>query len=559
MNLPRGRVRLVAGAVLAAAGAMALRVGTPDRSLGGDWETVIASPKRPWIFVVRLQANGTAWTGSMSVRGLPDLPLRDVRIDLPRIHFIFPPEFDSWVFDGKFADGEIAGHVVEEGKENPTRMTRAVPLPAPANRLEAWRQDLDYAGRRLAEYDRSFTPGGREAFRNEVARIERDLPRRNDAEILVALSHAVALSGNAHTRMRLDPTREGTFSTTFPIRLWWFRDGAYVVRAAPAYARTLRCRAVAIEGRPIPEVKARVKGLFGGNAAWGDYMGPLYLTIPDVLYGLGLIRGARQTSFTFEEPGGTRFTIPIRAEPLNPGAMPHESWQELSPLVSTGNPPWAAALAADAAALPIYLRHPDQPYWFEVLSPSGILYLQFNRSSNAEKGPSLAEFGRSFLEFARQHPARAVVVDLRLNAGGNLDVARDFIRSLGNEETINRRGRLFVVVGRTTFSAGLYHAAQLKQFTEATFVGEPVGDRLDFWAEGGDIVLPNSRVVIRYSNGFHRYSGMDYPEHRPYYEELNIRTLDPDVAAPMSSTDYFSGRDPDGGHPVPPPALRRRA
>jgi hypothetical protein len=62
--------------------------------------------------------------------------------------------------------------------------------------------------------------------------------------------------------------------------------------------------------------------------------------------------------------------------------------------------------------------------------------------------------------------------------------------------------------------------------------------------EGGEVVLPNSQAVISYSNGFHRYSEKDYAERRPYYEELHITNLAPDLPAPMSSRDYFSGRDP---------------
>ena len=84
----------------------------------------------------------------------------------------------------------------------------------------------------------------------------------------------------------------------------------------------------------------------------------------------------------------------------------------------------------------------------------------------------------------------------------------------------------------------------MKQFSPAIFVGEPVGDRLDYWAEGGPIVLPNSGVVIWYSNGFHRYSQIDYPANQPYYEELSIPALVPDIPAPLSSADYLAGRDP---------------
>ncbi len=56
-----------------------------------------------------------------------------------------------------------------------------------------------------------------------------------------------------------------------------------------------------------------------------------------------------------------------------------------------------------------------------------------------------------------------------------------------------------------------------KQWGAAIFVGESVGDDLDFWAEGGDLVLPNSRLTLRYSNGFHKYSTADYPSLKPYF------------------------------------------
>jgi hypothetical protein len=301
---------------------------------------------------------------------------------------------------------------------------------------------------------------------------------------------------------------------------------------------------VAIDGNAISQAREKATKLFAGNESWADYLTPIYLTSPDVLYGLGLIGSMKQASFTFEDAKGARFSLTIRSIPLDRDAMPDESWQELSPLVVTGKPPWATALAADAAASPLYLRHAEQPYWFEFLPGSGLLYFQFNHSDDAEQGPTLEQFGRSFVAFARLHPIRGVVVDLRLNSGGNLDVAKAFIQSLGREAKINRDGRLFVVIGPCTFSAGLYHAAQLKQFTRAIFVGESVGDRLDFWAEGGDIVLPNSLAVIRYSNGFHRYSGASYPQLQPYYEELSIPSLTLDISAPLSSKDYFSGRDP---------------
>ena len=523
---------------------------TPARASGGDttaagsWEMVIASAKRPWVFLVRLRAADAGWTGDMSVEGLAEFPLHDVRAGSGRVHFRLPPQLDSIVFDGAFDRDRIVGVVTGTGDTTAARLTRVAHLPAPANRLEAWRQDLDDAVFRLGAYDRSFTPRARARLKQSLTEMQLALPHRSDAEILVALSRAVALAGNAHTWLRLDPTRQGAFSTGFPIRIWWFSDGPFVLKAASQYARALRCRLVAIDGHDVSKVSAEVRSLFAGNVSWGDYLSPIYLTSPDILLGLGLIRDRQQASFTFRDARGNRFTLPIRAETLDPSAMPAESWQDLSPLVATGRPPWASALAVNAGRLPLWLEHAQQPYWFEFRPRTGMLYFQFNRSTDADAGPSFREFGDSLLAFAEQHPVRSVVVDLRLNSGGNLDVAQAFMQRLGANGTINRRGRLFVIVGHCTFSAGLYHAAQLKQFTHARFVGESVGDRLDYWAEGGEIVLPNSHAVIQYANGFHRYSSVDYPQNRPYYAELRIPSLTPDVVAQLSSMDYFAGRDP---------------
>src|SRR6185369_567203 len=137
------------------------------------------------------------------------------------------------------------------------------------------------------------------------------------------------------------------------------------LKAGSAYGRALRCRVIAIDGHPLSQVRAGVATLFAGNAGWGDYLGPIYLTSPDILYGLGLTRSRTRATFTFEGPGGSRFTLAIRAERVDRSAMADESWQELSPLMITGKPPWTPALAADPDSVPPYLRHPRDPYWFD--------------------------------------------------------------------------------------------------------------------------------------------------------------------------------------------------
>src|SRR5215471_17763487 len=514
------------------------------RSLEGDWETVIQSPRRPWAFVTHFKRAPSGWVGTMTFPGFPDFPLSDVRAETTWVHFRFPPELESVVFDGDLQGEAILGQVEEGGRPVPTRLTRSIELPPPADRIEAWRQDLDFAVTHLAEYDRSFSAEARIAFLRAISALNFNLPHLDDDQVLAALSGAIALSGNAHTRLRLSPTRYDEFTTEFPIRIWWFEDGPRVIKAAPASRRAVGCRLVAIEGHPVSEARSQVMQLFAGNEAWASYLVPVYFTCPELMHGLGLIRSHESASWTFEDAGGKRFDLRIHATRLNRHAAPTESWQDLSPLAVTGSGRWPTALAPEAERLPLCLRHPERAYWFTFLQESGLLYFQFNRSENDTAQQTFDTFGDSLLAFGRGTPIRDMVVDLRFNSGGNLVVARDFFERLAREPWVDRPGHLFVIVGRCTFSAGLYHAAQMKQLSRATFVGEPVGDRLDYWAEGGQIVLPNSAVAIWYSNGFHRYSLVDHPEHQPYFEQLSVPALEPDVTARLSSADYLAGRDP---------------
>ena len=118
------------------------------------------------------------------------------------------------------------------------------------------------------------------------------------------------------------------------------------------------------------------------------------------------------------------------------------------------------------------------------------------------EGPSLESFGQQLLQAAGRADLSALVLDLRFNTGGNGNLAASLMKGL--DEKL-KSTPVFVITGRATFSAGVLHTAQWKEWG-ATIVGEPVGDELDWWAEGGSIELPNSKLTLHYSNGFHGYS-----------------------------------------------------
>jgi hypothetical protein len=257
---------------------------------------------------------------------------------------------------------------------------------------------------------------------------------------------------------------------------------------------------------------------------------------PEILYGLDLIPAIDHAQWTFRCPTGLR-TVALDPLPLRKSDRNVETWWNLAPQYMDPNQQF---VPFQLTSLPLYLRHPEKNYWFAYQEDQQLLYFQFNRSLE-QADESLQDFGNRLEAALRKEKVRTFVVDLRFNTGGNEDLGRAMMERL---QAASEGRKVHVITGRATFSAGLFHAAQWKQWGKATFVGEPVGDQLDFWSEGGNFSLPNSGLVVHFANAFHSYSRKEYPERKPYFADLSIDTLTPDYPASPSFDDYQAGREP---------------
>ena len=77
-------------------------------------------------------------------------------------------------------------------------------------------------------------------------------------------------------------------------------------------------------------------------------------------------------------------------------------------------------------------------------------------------------------------------------------------------------------------------------------VGEKPGDRLAFWAEGTSIDLPNSKIAINISTGYHDWAHgcrelrCYWPN---YFYDVGVGSLDPDVTMGWRFADYARAVD----------------
>jgi alpha-beta hydrolase superfamily lysophospholipase len=384
---------------------------------------------------------------------------------------------------------------------------------------ERWRYDLDYLARRL---DQMHYPYGGKAPRADLGAAVRSLrervPALADHRIVVEIQRVMALAGDGNTRLWW-PDRGPCAVPRYPLEFYLYSDGLFVRRAAGDLAEVVGGRVVSLAGLTAEQALKAVEPLCSVDGPMGvKAEAPRLLARPDVLETLGLARDMDHVPLTVERRDGTRLTVELaRARPRNgaPAA-------------------WISINANGRGTLPPSLRGRDKSYWFEHLPEGRLVYFQYNAVAD-QKEESLAQFCRRMMAFIDDNHVENLAIDLRHNGGGNGLLNRALLRELARSETINRRGHLFVILGRDTFSAAMSVASDLERQTESLFVGEPSCSGPNFRGQANPITLPCSGLRLSCASLYYQ-GALVSSDHRPW--------IAPDVVAETSSADEAGNRDP---------------
>lgn len=386
----------------------------------------------------------------------------------------------------------------------------------PTQRAEEWRGDLDDLVDRLPSKHlnlfHSITP---DRFDQEARKLRAQIPTLADDQILAGFARLFALVGDGHTNLYLLQPETGF--RIYPIRLYLFDEGLYVHSAVASYAGAVGARVLKVGEQDAQAALEAVRPLISGDNEMSQKMfAPIYLTSPDILHAVGLVADPGEGGYLLEQPGHAPFIL--RPEPVPVGT----AMQFVTPRQRNHLPKLLSA------------RHPDVSYWFESLDDSRVLYLQYNRARNS-KEERFSHFCRRFFRVLDAHPVEKVVLDLRWNGGGNESLNRPLVQGLARRPVGRKKGRLLVLIGRGTFSAAASCALDLERATRAVFIGEPVRSKPDQYGESNVDRLPRSGIRFSYSSIYWQHDGAKKKGSRPW--------LAPDVAVPVSITDYRAGRD----------------
>jgi hypothetical protein len=326
------------------------------------------------------------------------------------------------------------------------------------------------------------------------------------------------------------------------IRLTPFGDDFFVVRATTDHADLLGARLAAIDDVPVDRLRAAARTLRGGIPAWRDRAASLLFESPGQLHALDLARSSDHASYRFQLMSGAMRDVALAALADSTAFM----GQLVSNLDPAGAPPGWQTLLSEARA-PWALREFSRPFRRFDAPELDAMVIQL-RANIDTGGESIAQFLEAS-DADRQGRHRAnVVLDMRFNGGGNLQLTRTFMSSLPSR--LPPGGRVVVLTSPWTFSAAISSVGYLKQAggSRVVLVGEAPGDRQEFWAEGQPVRLPNSGAFILIATQRHDYLNgcREFTDCHPYMKRFPIAVpnLNPEIAAPWTIEAYASGRDP---------------
>lgn len=398
---------------------------------------------------------------------------------------------------------------------------------------DQWREDLRFFATNIEKTHKNlFHTMSREQFQAAVKKLDERIPSLQDHEIVVELMRIVAMIGDGHTSVRIgDQFRSGVF----PVKMYMYKDGLFIQTAAPEYREAVGARVVKIGNATAEQAMNAARDLVWRDNEMGvKAIAPNLLSIPEVLHTLRLTNELSKLDLVIEKDGReTKLEL-----------KPTGQLNQMRQIPAS----WIDAGAQAKVPTPLWRKDQGNFFWYEHLTVTGtpaaagtrggMLYVQFNAVQNKPEvdkkpGETVEAFFKRVFDYIETNQVDKLVLDIRLNGGGNnylnLPITLGMIKS-----RVNKRGNLFVVLGRQTFSAAQNTVNELEKYTNAIFVGEPTSANPNHFGDARNITLPNSKVMVRASTLW--WQDMDPRETR--------RWTAPEIAAEMTSSEYAANVDP---------------
>jgi hypothetical protein len=435
--------------------------------------------------------------------------VQDDQLGKNHLHFEFASGEDKIGIDALFDGAVLRGTFTATEDGGPVELRRTADVAPPATpeginlTKEQWHQDLAFLAEELPKrHPDAFHFTSRDLFNSAVSELDQKLDKLNADEIYVRMDRIGNLIGDGHTYIR--PPED---DANLPIDIERFGDDYRLVAVADGNRDALGARVVKVENLPIDQARSLMLALTPGDETreLQDLRAIDFLTGGIFLHGMDVTPQRDKARYTLVGDDGQEFTIDVHS------VAPE---QKLN---------WTYVYKEP----PLFRQKPEQSFWYVYLPDSRTVYCSFRGYKD------LGKESKGLLEMTRQQHPDKLVIDMRLNGGGDYTEGLKYlVRPIRDLADINRKGHLFVLIGTGTFSAAMSNSAHFRFQTNAILVGQQIGEKPNSWQEPREMKLPNSHWTVRYSTKFYKFV------------ETGENVIRPDQEIIPTWDDYRSGRDP---------------
>ncbi len=389
---------------------------------------------------------------------------------------------------------------------------------------DQWQEDLKFLQSTVHnDYSFLFKKTTVDDFDKAVDTLYNAIPNMEDHEIIVGLARIVSSFKYGHTALGFRSIKE--IFHQLPINLYQFNDGVYIQGVHQNYKQALGAKIIAVEGVSIDEVLLAIKPVVPiENEQYMKAYGLRYLIIPEVLHAQRVIKQLSNTvELTLEKEGKT-FKLQFNTLPEGETVPTIYGFVE-----QKGD--WLDARNQDQT--PLYLKNLDKIYYYEYLPDKKTVYVRQSQVQD-EPNEDIPTFYTRVFDFIDKNDVEKLVIDIRLNGGGNNYKNKAVITRIIEAKKINKVGKFYVIIGRRTFSASQNLVNEIDNYTNAIFVGEPTAENINFYGDNKRVELPNSKIPA--------YLSFAWWQDKPQWE--NGPWTAPHLAVDISFNDYKNNKDP---------------
>lgn len=376
-----------------------------------------------------------------------------------------------------------------------------------------WNKDLEFLVSQLkVRHPNPFTVISEDDFDKRAAELSGRIESLDSNAATFELMELVATLGDGHTAVHPD---YASFRF-FPINVKWFEDGIFVRAIDKRHKHLIGAKLVSVGDKPAEHIEQQFSKFMSHDNPWGVRKRiDIHFQNVEFLERAGVLDDKDTATFHFEK-GSDKYSITMKAvESSDAGKIRFAN-------------PYDVGLMKESIFFSLLVKDErGLPFWNDWIPDQKTLYFKYNQCKNAKGFRELVDGTAGFIA---ENDVEKLVIDIRDNAGGSALVFRPMLDFILSNKELNQKGKLFVIVGRSTFSSGIFAACDMQK-TNAIFVGEPTAGKPNHFGEFRTFQLPSSNLTVQHSTKYFELVDDD-PE-----------TFEPDIPIRFTPAETFAARD----------------